>query len=56
MGFMMIKMALCTLLHNYDLSAVDSRIDFLTGCFVLVDKNKIRVKISKRELITDVSL
>lgn len=47
---MMIKMALCTLLHNYEFEALDSKLRFSTGGFVLVDANKIRMKIFKRSI------
>lgn len=46
----MIKMALCTLLFNYDFEANYSDIEFFPGSFVLVDKKKIHLKIAKRAL------
>lgn len=44
----MVKMALCTLIHHFDYVAVDREVEFLTGSLALMDKNNIRLKIAKR--------
>lgn len=48
LGFMMIRMALCTLLHNFDFQAIDEKLELLPGNILLADKNSIHMKISKR--------
>lgn len=49
LGIMMIKMGLCTLLHNFDFKAVDKKLSFQPTNLLLTDENHIRLKISKRE-------
>lgn len=49
LGIMMIKMGLCTLLHNFDFKAVDQKLSFQPTNLLLTDENHIRLKISKRE-------
>lgn len=44
----MIKMALCTLIHDFDFVAVDRKVEFLPGAVALTDKNNIHMKIKKR--------
>lgn len=49
----MVRMVLCTLIHNFELEAVDSTIQFkATGPF-LMDRNNIHLKIKRRNVKID---
>lgn len=48
MGFMMIRMALCTLIHGFNFVSIDEKLQFLPGSFGLAEKKNIHMKISKR--------
>lgn len=48
LGSMMVKMALCMLVYNFDFEAVDEKLEFMSSGFLLTDKNNIHLKISKR--------
>lgn len=50
MGFMMIRMALCTLIHSFNFKAIDEKLQFLPGTLGLSEKNNIHLKISKRTI------
>lgn len=53
LGFIMVRMALCTIIHNFDIEAVDKELEFITSGFVPTDKNNIHLKISKRNMIAE---
>ena len=48
MGYMMIRMALITLIHNFEFEAIDDKLDFTNATFVLADANHVRMRITKR--------
>lgn len=47
---MMVKLALCMLLYNFDFEAVDEKLEFMSSGFLLTDKHNIHLKISKRKM------
>lgn len=49
LGYIIVKMTLCTLLHNFDFEAIDPKLIFAPGCFLLADKNDVRMRMWKRD-------
>lgn len=53
MGFIIVRMALCTLVHNFDFVAMDSELEFVPKGLFITDKNNIRLKITKRVVVDE---
>lgn len=51
LGYIIVKMTLCTLLHNFDFEALDPKLIFAPGSFLLTDKNDVRMRIWKSETV-----
>lgn len=50
MGYLMVRMSLITLIHNFNFQHVDDKFEFSSASFVLAEKNYIRMKIKRREI------
>lgn len=48
MGFIMMQVQLCMLIHHFNFEAIDPEIKFRHGTVVLVDVNGIHLRIEKR--------
>lgn len=48
MGFSIVRMALCTLIHNYEFEAVDKLMQFLQPGFVVTDVNNFHFRVTRR--------
>lgn len=49
LGFIMLRMALSTMIYNYNFEAVDEKIGFLKSGFILTDQHNIQLRISQRK-------
>lgn len=44
----MVRMAVCTIIHDFDIEAMDTELELMKTGFVTSDKNNIHLKITKR--------